>query len=539
MRIRTTTLTRVGAALLASTLLVAGCADSGGDSDKDSKGSGKLSLDEIYTEGIYGPKASGTPKTGGQLTVGEYAEARSLDPTVTIPNGAVGASAMAAVYDVLMRWDATAQEFVPQLAESLTTEDNKTWTLKLRDGVKFTDGTPLNSAAVAGSIGYYMQNRGFNVLLLATNLKAMTPVDELTVKFELNAPWATFPNMLATGPGMVLAPAAIKGGQKGFKPIGAGPFKLDSYKPAEELILKRNDDYFGEKAYLDSLRFVFPASDDARYDALKNGDYDQIAVRTNKVVETARQEGTAGALIPSGLGMMFWLNNREGHAGSDVRIRKAIAMAIDPKTYLTRAQGGHGIPSRNIYSKSAPYFTEITELKTNIEEAKKLVAEAKADGVKTTLTYIGQSDQASKTASVTVQAMLKEIGLDVKVELLNAVTDQTTRIYVTHDYDMATSSMSIPSEDPFSRFSSQLVGASPANPSGYSNPEMDKLIFKLQGETGQEQIDTLTQINELWQEENPGIAISPGSFFFAWADNVHGIVPTSETMMLYGKAWKS
>ncbi|WP_162602395.1 ABC transporter substrate-binding protein [Nocardioides daejeonensis] len=541
MRIRTTTLTRVGAAFLASTLLVTGCADSGGDKDNDKDKSEKSSMskDEIWAGGVYGADDGGTPKDGGTLTVGDYGEPRSLDPTVTIPNGAVGASAMAAIYDVLMRWDDEAGAYVPQLAESLTSDDNTTWRLTLRKGVKFSDGTPVDAAAVMGSIGYYMSNQGFNTLLLYTNLSEMKPVDATTIDFVMKAPWASFPAMLATGPGMIVAPKAIAGGKDKFKPIGAGPFVFEDYKPSEELVLTRNDDYFGERPHLDKLRFVWPASDQARMDSLKRGDIDQASVRTPGVVEEARTSGTAGALVPVGLGSMVWINNREGRPGADERLRKAMDLAFDPEAFLERTADGHGIASRNIYTPSAPYYTEVTTPETNIAEAKKLVEEAKADGVSTKLVYLGQSDQTSKTAAVTIQAMLEAAGFTVQVELLNNIADQTSRIYVTHDYDIASSSMSIPVDDPYSRFSSQLIGASPANPSGYSNPEMDKLIGSLQAATGEEATSILTQINELWQETVPGIAIAPGGFFFPWNENVHGILPSSEFLMLYHQAWKS
>lgn len=547
MRIRSRAFTRVGAAILASTLLVAGCADSGDTKDDDAgKGgnnggntSDSLSKEEIWADGWYNiDEAPGEPKSGGVLTVGDYGEPRSLDPTVTIPNGAVGGSAMAAIYDLLIRWDADEEQFVPHMAESLTTEDNVTWTLKLREGVKFSDGTPLNSAAVLGSIGYYMQNQGFNVLILATNIKEMKPVDDLTVEFVMNAPYASFPSMLATGPGMILAPAAIKGGQEKFKPIGAGPFVFDNYKPSEELTLKRNDDYWGDKPYLDGLRFVWPASDQARLDALKNGDIDQGSVRQPEVLETARKEGWPGRVEATGLGSMLFINNAEGRPGNDIRIRQAINLAVDPEAFLARTSNGAGIATRSLYTTSAPYYEEIELPETDVAAAKALVEEAKADGVDTTLTLITQSDQTSTTGSVTLKAMLEEAGLTVEVEQLKSIPDQTNRLYVTGDYDIATGSLGIPISDPFSRFTSGLLGASPANAMRYSNPEMDKLINQLQGADAEAAKPILTEIHKLWQETVPSVGYAAGAFFFPWQKTVHGIEASSESLLLYGKAWK-
>ena len=539
---RTTTRRRLATALLASSLLVAGCAssdDTGSGNGDSTDSSSSLTKDEIYTAGIVGvDDAPGDPKQGGTLTLADYSEARSLDPTKTIPNGAAGGNALAAVYDVLMRYDQESNSFEPWVAESLETDDNTTWTLTLRDGVTFSDGTPLDANAVLGSLGYYMQNAGYNTLLLATNIKDMAPDGDNKVVFTLNQPWITFPNMLASGPGMIMAPASYAQGPDKFTPIGAGPFVFDSYQPGEELVLDANPDYWGGAPALDSLRFVWLGSDDARLESLAGGSVDAANIRAPQTIEEARNDGFGGIMSPSGLALMFWLNNREGRAASDVRVRQAINYAIDPQVYADRVGGGAGLPSRNIYSPTAPYFTDIETAGFDPEKAKALLDEAKADGYDGTLTYIGQSDQASQTAAVTVQAMLESVGFTVKTDLLRNIADQTQRIYVTHDYDLAVSAMSVPDEDPYSRLATNLNSASPANPSGYANPEMDQLIAELQGAEGDDATALLTQINELWQETIPGVAMAAGAFFQPWNKDVHGISATSETLMLFGGAWK-
>ena len=539
---RTATRAPLATALLVSALLVAGCASSGGN-DGDTKDQGgdasSMSKDEIYKAGFVNvDDAPGEPKQGGTLTLADYSEARSLDPTKTIPNGAAGGNALAAVYDVLMRYDQASNSFEPQLAESLTTEDNTTWTLTLPADVTFSDGTPLDAEAVVGSLGYYMANAGYNTLLLATNIKDMKATDATTVVFTLNQPWITFPNMLASGPGMIVAPAAYAAGPDAFEPIGAGPFVLGSYKPAEELVLTANPDYWGGKPALDELRFVWLGSDDARLESLTDGTVDAANLRAPQTLEKAREAGFAGIVSPSGLATMFWLNNREGSAASDVRVRQAINYAIDPEVYAERVSGGAGLPGRNIYSPSAPYFTDVETSGYDPEKAETLLAEAKADGYDGTLTYIGQSDQASQTGAVTIQAMLEAAGFTVKTDLLRNIADQTQRIYVTHDYDIAVSAMSIPDEDPYSRLATNLNSQSPQNPSGYANPEMDDLIAQLQGAESEDATALLTQINDLWQETVPGVAMGAGAFFQPWNDNVHGVSATSETLMLFGDAWK-
>jgi len=344
--------------------------------------------------------------------------------------------------------------------------------------------------------------------------------------------------MLTSGAGMILAPAAIKGGPDKFKPIGAGPFKFESYKPAEELVLARNDDYFGEKAHLDKIRFTWIQADQAKYDALKAGNVDVVSVRAAGVLEEARQDGWSGIMNPVGSGNNIWINNREGRPGSNLKVRQAIYAAIDPEVYLDRSQDGAGLPTRNIYSKAYPYYAEIDTPETDPELAKKLVEEAKAEGADTTLSYIGQSDPVSQSAAVTVKAMLEEVGFKVELDLLRDVAEQTARLYVSHDFDLAVGALSI-AEDPYTSLVNNLYSTSPSNPAGYANKEMDGLIDELQAKQPTEAIDTLTAINELWQETVPGVTIGEGGFFSPWQENVHGIIPTSQNIMLYGGAWKS
>lgn len=530
--------TRAGAVILAGTMMLAGCADTSKDEGDKDDAAKKEQQQEIYVNGFVGDGANdgGDAKDGGTLTVGEYAEARSLDPTKTIPNGAVGGNALAAIYDTLLRYDSESKTIEPQLAESMTSDDDTVWTLKLRDGVTFSDGTPLNSAAVLGSLGYYMKNAGFNTQLLASGIKDMKPKGDLEVEFTLQRPWATFPVLLAGGPGMVMAPAAYKN-PANFKPVGAGPFVFKDYKPAEELVLTKNEKYFDGAPHLDSLRFVFLASDPARLDSLKAGEIDTAYLRGPQVVETARSEDYNGFMEVVGGGSTLMVNSAKGHPGEDVRVRQALSYALDRKLWMQRTNGDHGLPNGALVPALWDYGVD-TDEHYDPEKAKQLLDEAKADGYDGKISYLGQSDQQSQAAAVVVKAMLEKVGFTVETDLLRNVTDQTTRVYVERDFDLATSALSMTQEDPYGRLSTMFSSTSPANAAGYSNPEMDKLIGELEAADADQQKDILGQINTLWLDNVPMIALADGAVFYPWGDNVHGLQPTAEQMLLFDEAWK-
>lgn len=536
MRTPITVRARAVVGLVASAALLAGCANASGE--KSDAGAAQQK-EALYVNGFVGDvEDSGEPKAGGTLTIGEYAEARSLDPTKTIPNGAVGGNALAAVYDTLMRYDTTSGAVVPWLATSLTSDDDKVWTLELREGVTFSDGTPLDAASVLGSIGYYMKNRGFNVQLMAENIADMKPQGEHQIVFTLRKPWHGFPSLLAGGPGMVMAPAAYKN-PADFKPIGAGPFVFESYKPAEELTLKARKDYWDGAPHLDKLRFVFLASDQARLDSLKAGDIDTAYLRGPEVVETARAAGYRGSMTVLGGGTTIQINNREGRPGSDPRVRQAINHAIDRELWMQRTNGDHGLPTASLVPDVWESYQEVDTDSYDPKKAKELLDAAKADGYDGKISYIGQSDQQSQAAAVAVKAMLEKIGFTVEVNLLRSVTDQTTKVYVENDFDLATGALSLGEDDPFGRLSNQLGSGSPSNAAGYADPQMDSLVSKLQtADTTQQRAGVLAAINKHWQETVPGLVMASGAVFYPWAEDVHGLVPSTESMVLFHDAWK-
>ena len=224
------------------------------------------------------------PKVGGSVKMGMFSETAGLDPVVTNGGGTTGNTELAAIYDTIMRYDTTTKKFEPQTADSLTPNgDGSEWTLKLRSGIKFSDGTDYDADAVVFGMKRHSTFGSPRGGARRQHQDVFTVVDKLTVKFTLNAPWVNFPYLLASTPGMIPSPTAIKaacGRQSGHqparlclfntKPIGAGAFKVDSYKPKESINLVRNDTYWGGKSYLDALSFVVLSGAPASYDAAQH-----------------------------------------------------------------------------------------------------------------------------------------------------------------------------------------------------------------------------------------------------------------------------
>jgi peptide/nickel transport system substrate-binding protein len=528
--------TRLTGLLLAGALVATGCADS--STDEGSK-AGELDKSEIYTTGLLRQADAGTPVQGGVLTVAEYSEARTLDPSQGYANGSVGGSALAAVYDALMRYDFKDRSWKPKLAESLTSDDNVTWTLKLREGVKFADGTPYDADAVIGSLSHYMKKYGYQSTTMLANQTKMKKIDDRTVEFTNAGPWATFPAMLAGGPGMIMAPSSYKD-PKAFKPVGAGPFELEAYKPGEELVLKSRADYWDGKPHLEKLRFVWLGADDAKLESLKSGGVDAAYIRSAQTTEQAIKDGSGGMMFVVGAGSQITVNMRKDRPGADKRVRQAIQLAFDNKAYAERALQGAGLPSKSLFADSSPWSTGVKYPEVDREAAKKLVTETKADGWDGKVSYLAGGDPASQQAAVQVEAQLEAVGFDVTIEGSANIADGTKRLYIDHDFDLALSAANVGDADPYSSLYEVYASTGTTNLTGYANPEMDKLLAELR-ENGADPAaakKALTGIETLIRDDVPVVQVTPSGNFLPWSKNVHGIVPTVQEMVFYDKAWK-
>lgn len=141
---------RLLTALTAAGLLIAGCS-----------GSEVESAAEGIDNGLIGQQTAGEPRSGGTIAYAGYTAVSSLDPAARQDGGSTGGTEMAALYDLLLRYDQDSDQYVPQLADSMTgNEDGIVWTLTLREGATFSDGTPVDAAAVTWSINRYLEKKG-------------------------------------------------------------------------------------------------------------------------------------------------------------------------------------------------------------------------------------------------------------------------------------------------------------------------------------------------------------------------------------------
>ncbi|NPC97338.1 ABC transporter substrate-binding protein [Nocardioides sp. zg-DK7169] len=530
MRRRTGTLL---AGLVAASLVLAGC---GGTDTEEKQDTGAPA--EFANGFVVEPDDSGEPTRGGRLEVVTYSEARVLDPVQTIANGSSGGTEMAAVFDLLVRYDQDSETYVPQLAEGLeANEAQDEWTLTLRDGVTFSDGTPLDADAVVWSLDRYVEKGGGQVSFLTHAVRSWTASDARTVRFELTRPWADFGYLLSTGPGMVVGKGSDQGER--FTPIGAGPYVQERYTPQEELLLTAREDYWGGEPPLESLRFFPISAESGRLDVLRNGEADMAYLREAPTAKEALEDGYGGFMEIGSISRGLLLNHREGSATEDVRIRQALMHALDVDVINQRTAEGVGLVSTGILNDLSRWDLEAEPLEHDVEKAKELVEAAKADGFDGTISFKGVA-KVSETMGVTLQGLLSEVGLEVSLDYVPSVTDLVNDIYVTNDFDMVIWSFGMPDRAVYPELYEKVHSSARGNSGASSDPELDRLIEEL-GAAGSpdEQQGVLEQIQEQWNETVPYAPLGATPEWNAWGEDVHGIVPSIDSIMLLGGAWKA
>lgn len=258
------------------------------------------------------------------------------------------------IYETLVRLDPDLQ-LIPGLAVAWEPEeDGKAWVFHLRREVRFHDGTPFNADAVVYSYG----PRGYVTKTATLPLERVEKVDDFTVRFTCIKP-TPLPTYLTHIAWPVVSPSSIDAGGNFTGPIGTGPFKLSQHLRGQEVSLLRNEDYWNQKPPLEQVVFKVIPDADTRVLALLKGDIDMCI----KVPETdvAALEEDSGITVHRKLSTFsdFLQFNCARPPCDDVRVRRAVAYAIDTESIVRYALDGINVAARGqAYSPAMLYSAE-------------------------------------------------------------------------------------------------------------------------------------------------------------------------------------
>ncbi|AEA24887.1 ABC-type transporter, periplasmic subunit [Pseudonocardia dioxanivorans CB1190] len=423
------------------------------------------------------PAKEGDPQRGGTLVIGNDREIISFDPTRQNANlAALG------VYDSLLKLmpDGSAQ---PYLAKSMSTsDDGTTWTLGLREGVRFSDGTPLDANAVVVNTQRHIDKAASPAHVYAMQIASMTAVDPLTVRFTLKAPLGDFPTVfaqpLSSGTlGMIISPAALTryGDDIGNHPVGAGPFVLTSWVRDNKMELVRNPDYWQQgKPYLDGVEIRPLPDTDSRYTTMTNGDVDMINGGFNQELVRAFTNPDLRVYYGPGSGGVLNYFNVTKAPFDDPRMRAAAVAAMDPQALGASFFSNQLVAADSLFDGSTRWHTPAASdayPRYDQARAKDLVAQYVASGGDPTFSYF--TDRSSVPLGEFVQASMAAVGVTVHVQYFD-LAQFAGNVLQAGDFQMASGLSAF--DHPFPGAGRIVQTGGSVNYGKYSNPQVDTLL---------------------------------------------------------------
>lgn len=438
--------------------------------------------------------AQEAPKRGGTLVVGYPQAPRHLNGAVQ--SGVATAFPSTQLFASPLRFD---DKWNPQpyLAEKWTlSEDGKTLTLQLRKDAVFHDGKPITSADVAFSILTVKANHPFKSMMEPVE-KVDTP-DPHTAVIRMSRPHPAI--VLAMAPALCpILPKHVYGDGQDVKNhprnstgvVGSGPFKLADFQPGQRVVLERFDKFFlPGRPYLDKVVFDITADSSSLMLGFSRGTVHMLPFVTIPSDLRQLQDNPQVALTArgyEGVGPLNWLAlNLKKKPLSDVRVRKALAHAID-KNFMTKAlMAGFAKPADGPIVPSSPFATpDLVRYPVDLKKAAALLDEAgykpdaRGERLKLTLDYVPGADDQQKTVAEYLRAQLKKVGVAVEVRSSADLPSWAKRI-AAHDFDM---SMDLVFNwgDPTigvhrTYLSSNIKPIVWTNTQSYANPKVDELL---------------------------------------------------------------
>jgi peptide/nickel transport system substrate-binding protein len=425
------------------------------------------------------------------FTFASYSEPYSLDYAYAFDYS--DNQVLANVCESLMRLNPDFS-LSPGLAESVAHPTPETWVYTIRQGVTFHDGTALTPADVVASMTRHLDPEvgsfWYSVYQNVASIE-QTGDDEVTV--TMTGPDSQFNLGMGGSAGVIESAATLaeKGADYGNSTGGVnctGPFSFTEWESGESITLTRYDDYWDEDlaAHSGEVEFVFINDATARINALKSGSVDGSWMLPMESAATLTASGKGEVLfgLNTAVGSLV-VSNLDGPLG-DVRVRKALLLAMDRDGILQAAYRGVGEATDVMTTESvwqdasdaalSAAFDDVTHYEQNLDEAKKLIAEAGAEGAELTYVTAPISNDFSVISQATVAAA-QSIGLKVTVETVtpNAYTALFSDPSAREGVDLFYTSWYLSSPDPLEMYSVLRTGDF-SNYGGWSNPEFDALV---------------------------------------------------------------
>lgn len=350
------------------------------------------------------------------ITVGMQLEPPNLDPTGGAA-AAIDEVVYANVFEGLTRYRADGS-VAPGLAKSWTiSADGLVYTFTLHSGVTFHDGTAMNADDVKFSLDRARAEESTNAQKrLFTGIASVDVVDPLTVKITLSTPDGGFITNLAWGDAVIVAPESIDDAKTA--PVGTGPFTMQRWVQGDRVELARNPNYWGDPVALEKATFKFISDPTAAFAAMMAGDIDAFpGYPAPETLPQFEADPRFRVIVGSTEGETILSTNNKAEKLSDIRIRQAIAHAIDRQAIIDGAMFGFGTPIGTHFAPHNPDYVDLTGGSMHDpDRARALLKEAGAEAI--TLSLKLPPPSYARRGGEIIAAQLREVGITTEIENL-------------------------------------------------------------------------------------------------------------------------
>ena len=406
---------------------------------------------------------------GGAITIGIPLEPPNLDPSATSAE-ATHDVLYANVFEGLTRI-AEDGRVVPGLARDWSvSEDGLSYRFHLRAGVRFHDGSPLTAADARFSLDRARAADSRNPLRdLLRPVRAVRAEDELTLAIDLERPVAEILTYLGWGNLVVLSPASAA--QAATHPVGTGPFRVREWRKGDAIVLERNPDYWGPPALLERVTFRIVPDASTALAALLAGDVDAFSNFTApENLAALSRDPRFEVVVGSTEGETLLAINNARPPFNDLRVRRALAQAVDRRAIIAGAMYGYGEPIGSHFPPHDPAYVDLTgRYPYDPAAARALLSEAGyPNGFEATL-RLPPPYYARRSGEI-VAAELAAVGIRVRIQNIEWA-QWLEQVFKNRDFDLTIVSHTEPMD--------YDIYARPGYYFGYSNPHYDALLEEL------------------------------------------------------------
>jgi peptide/nickel transport system substrate-binding protein len=415
--------------------------------------------------------------SGGVLNAAIGGEPDQLDPHKT--SAYYSFEVLENVYDTLVEPDADLK-MQPSLATSWdTSKDQLTWTFHLRDGVKFSDGSPLTSEDVTYSFNRIIKQK-LNSAYKFSTVKSVTAPDPTTVVFKLSAPT---PNMLANVGGFkglgIVEKANVDSGKIKTDPVGSGPFKVASYTSGDSIKLVRNDKYWGKRPALDGVTFTFVKDPTVALQNLQSGEVQWTDNLPPQQVSSLKSSSDVTVRTAPSTDYWYLTLNEARKPFDDVTVRRAVAYALDREAITKAAKFGQATVNQTAIPEGSQWYYDYAPYDRDPQKAKQMLAQAGVKNLSMDLMVTSEYPETVRAAQV-ISSELGDVGIKVKIRTLDfgQWLDEEGK----GNFDSFMLGW-LGNLDPDEYYYAQHHTGASFNFQKYSNPQVDKLLEQGRTET--------------------------------------------------------